>query len=116
MWARIPAPKSEAWNGFWSAPIDPVYTNVVILDPAPESIVLPARGTSAAPPALSTELPWPWLEEPSKQSKWLMEVENAIKLVMLGADSCSLGVQFVVPVGDVSDLATKLTLEPKEPA
>lgn len=98
LWSQLPQPESEDWRHFWNVPIDPIYTNVILLRRGWTGEVPPSSASRAIAGPLATYLQWPWLPSLEAQRQWLGSVADHLVGLALGIDSCRLGIQFVVPV------------------
>jgi hypothetical protein len=104
IWSALPPPGSPEWRRFWSVPLDPVLTNIVVARRGGLAFVPPSNSVMAAPASLSTVLLWPWMRDAIAQERWLASISTRLVGLVLGIEHHRVGVQFVVPRADLDQL------------
>lgn len=101
VWTALPDQNSADGEAFWNVPLDPVFTNMLVLQSAILNPMPPNFQVKAYPGHWSTFLLWPWIQQQREQEEWLGRVENSLRVFACGMDRCSVGVQIVSQTSDL---------------
>ena len=85
-------------------PLDPLLTNVVIMQDYEMAIRPPNFQMQAGVEQTSTFLQWPWLHSLKQQADWLSKNEVSLVLFAMGIVKCSIGVQFITQASGMNGL------------